>query len=361
MSSDRGTDAGRVAPQAEGFREAASCFFCGEHRLLEAREAHPGYSDSAFARVEAVNGAWLLRRWPPGFGEERLRFVHRALTESRSRGFDGVPALARTRTGETVVRLAGRLYDAQTLLGGEPLVAQSPGRGSVPNVACGAPPERLAALAEALARFHLSTSGLPPEPGYHAPSLAERLRDLQGEARGRREALGRAVRTWGAGEERETARRWLALLPGALDAARKAVERLPPGGTGEVLCHADLWPAHVRFEGGSFAGFADFESLAFASPALDLAQLVGHFGGWEDAGAVLRSYWAVAPLAEGDEASVAPEAVADLAAEGLWALGELYGGPPGTGPVQEAAHRLNLGLLLDPLRAAADSCTGSAR
>jgi hypothetical protein len=68
----------------------------------------------------------------------------------------------------------------------------------------------------------------------------------------------------------------------------------------------------------------------------------------------------VAPLKEGDEASLAPEAVVDLAAEGLWALEEHHGGSSGTSPVYETAHRLDLRLLLGLLQAA-DSCTRSAR
>ncbi|MDX5895628.1 hypothetical protein [Rubrobacter radiotolerans] len=54
--------------------------------------------------------------------------------------------------------------------------------------------------------------------------------------------------------------------------------------------------------------------VTFASPAVDLAQLLGHFGGWQAVGAVLTSYAAAAPLGEGDVATLAPEAVADLAA-----------------------------------------------
>ena len=104
-----------------------------------------------------------------------------------------------------------------------------------------------------------------------------------------------------------------------------------------------------------------FESLALASPAVDLAQLVGHFGGYRIAGTVLRSYGAVAPLSEGDEASLAPEVVADLAAEGLWALEALYGESASIRPTQEAAHRLNLGLLLGPLEEATNSCEEPAR
>jgi hypothetical protein len=94
-------------------REAAGSFF-GDCRLDVLGDS-PGYSGSAFGRVETSSGTWLLRRWPSGFGEGRLRFIHRALLESRSGGFRGVLRLARTVHGDTIVGVAGHLYDAQEL------------------------------------------------------------------------------------------------------------------------------------------------------------------------------------------------------------------------------------------------------
>lgn len=90
----------------------------------------------------------------------------------------------------------------------------------------------------------------------------------------------RAVLARDAGEESEVAWRWLELLPGALAAAREASEALPDEGGGtRVVCHGDLWPAHTWFDREAFVGFTDLESLTFASPALNLAQLVTHVPG----------------------------------------------------------------------------------
>ena len=94
----------------EALLEAAHSFF-GDGRF-DVLGCSPGYSGSTFARLETSIGTWLLRRWPPDFGEGRLRFVHRALLESRSCGFRGVPKLAKTADSDTVVRVGGRLYDA---------------------------------------------------------------------------------------------------------------------------------------------------------------------------------------------------------------------------------------------------------
>lgn len=147
--------------------------------------------------------------------------------------------------------------------------------------------------------------------------------------------------------------RWLELLPKAVEAAREACGGLPGRPRlGYALCHGDLWPAHVYFRGHAFVGFADFESLCFASPALDLAQLVLHFGGWEMREAVLRGYGRVATLDERDSYLLLPlEAVADLADEGYWALEALYGATSSgtTAAAQRTAHSLNLRGLLESL------------
>lgn len=145
--------------------------------------------------------------------------------------------------------------------------------------------------------------------------------------------------------------RWLELLPRAIASAREISETLPEATTEDcILCHGDLWPAHVHFDGDTFIGFTDFESLCFATPALDLAQLVLHFGGWEIRGDVLRSYETVAPLNERDRAVLPLEAVADLAGEGYWSLEALYGHVSSrTTSTQRAAHALNLRKLIGSL------------
>jgi Ser/Thr protein kinase RdoA (MazF antagonist) len=143
----------------------------------------------------------------------------------------------------------------------------------------------------------------------------------------------------------------LDLLPRVVEAARGACASPPEESPrGHTLCHGDLWPAHVHFEGGAFAGFTDFESLCFASPALDLAQMVLHFGGWEIRESVLRAYEEVTPLGEGDRSSLPVEAVADLAGEGYWAMEALYGSASSrTTAAQRTAHSLNLRELLRSL------------
>ena len=342
----------------EALLEAARPFF-GDGRL-DVLGNTPGYSGSVCARVETSSGTWLLRRWPSEFEEGRLRFVHRALLESHSRGFWGVPRLAKTADGDTVVRIAGRLYDAQEWTAGQHLSSRRSGEGPVPNVVVRVSAGRLLALAEAVAHFHVSTASLRPEGDYEADSLTRRLGKLVDATEGSLEGLRAGVRHRANGAHRRTASRLLGLLPRALRTACDAALRLPSEEGSQVLCHGDLWPAHTFFRGDDFVGFADFESLAFAPPALDLAQLVAHFGGWEIRAEVVRSYGWVAPLAE-RSTPLALEVVADLASEGLWSLAALYAEPSTeVTRAQRTAHERNLRALLGCLEEACEAAEAVA-
>ena len=113
--------------------------------------------------------------------------------------------------------------------------------------------------------------------------------------------------------------------------------------------HGDLWAPHVFFDGSSFTGFVDFESLAWDAPALDLAQVILHFNGWEDRAIVLEAYAAHRPLTAIDHQLLPAAAVLDLAGEGLWSLGTLAEGAGQ--PPHRDRHIANLRALLTSLQA----------
>lgn len=334
--------------EAAYLREAARVFFPGECAVA-ILGGSSGYSGSAFARVEALGRFWCLRGWPLPFEREHLRFVHRVLLEIRAGGFRGVPDLASTTAGETVAEVSGRLYDAQEWMAGSPLSPASGWTGKpMPNLAVWPSPRRLRTLTHALARLHCAGARLAGRPEREPNRLSQRLDTLASEAEQCVRHLVPAVRARDANEDREVASRWLELLPVALAAASEALDGLSDENRGtRVVCHGDLWPAHVWFDREAFVGFTDFESLTFASPALDLAQLVTHFAGWESRDDVLRSYEDIAQLQERDRVALPIEAVADLAGEGLWSLWSVYGESlPPAKPAQQAAHRTNLRVLL---------------
>lgn len=175
-------------------REAARRLFSRRHFIF-AVGGSSGFSGSIFARTEASGRSWCLRRWPLGFEEGRLRFIHRVLSDSRVNGFTGVPELAKTEDGETVLTLAGRLYDAQEWLAGEPLYKVRPGGGPTPNVVVSLAPARIASVAAALARFHRSTAHLSPERGNDASPLSARLARLAEDTEARHEPCSRTCKS----------------------------------------------------------------------------------------------------------------------------------------------------------------------
>jgi Ser/Thr protein kinase RdoA (MazF antagonist) len=283
------------------------------------------------------------------FDERRLRFIHRVLSDSRASGFTGVPELAKTENVETVLTLVGRLYDAQEWLAGEPLSGVRSDSEPMPNVVVSLSPARIAGLATALARFHSSTAR-PYKHGYNANPLSARLTQLTRDVEARHNTLLSNVQVRARGEERDVALRWLGLLPSAVGYASS--DTLPETAPEDyVPCHGDLWPAHVHFDGDTFVGFTDFESLCFATPALDLAQTVLHFGGWEIREDVMQSYETIAALnGRNHRATLLVEAVVDLAGEGYWSLEALYGDASSrTTPMQRAAHTLNLRKFIGSL------------
>lgn len=71
-------------------------------------------SGSVFARVKSRGKVWCLRGRPRDLPPGRLRFMHRVLLQSRAGGFGGVPDLARTGDGDTVLEIGGRFFDARS-------------------------------------------------------------------------------------------------------------------------------------------------------------------------------------------------------------------------------------------------------
>lgn len=328
---------------------AAGAFFVGPYVL---RRIGPsgGLSGSDLARVEADGAAWCLRRWPEGFDPRRLRSVHAVLGHSRARGFRGVPRLATTTSGRTVLSRGGALFDAQEWLAGQALAEPAHEARPSPNLVRRLPPHRLTATATGLALFHLSTEDMPPPALLWGPSLFQRLASVEQEVGARLPAL----RAWATAEveidAREVALEWLVRLPAALVRGPG-----PPASVGartegaRVVVHGDLWAPHVFFAGEAFSGFVDFEGLTWATPAVDLAQLILHFNGWDERGEVLAAYAAIRPLDPMDEALLPIAALVDLAVEAIWSLGAIAGAHGRAG--QRDEHLSNLVALLPSLRA----------
>jgi Ser/Thr protein kinase RdoA (MazF antagonist) len=310
--------------------------------------ASTGFSGSRFARVEAEGEVWCLRRWPDDFPRVGLQAIHRVLCHSRSRGFDGVPALARLADGATILTRGTALHDAQRWLPGEPLDGTTGWARVTPNGVFRLPPGQLADLAATLARFHRSTAALATVPGLPTHAIRAQFAALVAELPGRCAALGAASEQRASSEGRALAHRWLQRLPQVVAIAARVVREDTSGAQERrVICHGDLWARHIYMVGGRFGGFVDFESLSWGSPAIDLAQLLLHFAGWEARTGVIQAYERIVPLQAAEHGLLRLAALNDLASEALWSLGQLSSAPA-TRPA-DAIHEHNLRALLPAL------------
>ncbi|CAN5598018.1 hypothetical protein BH24ACT22_BH24ACT22_11850 [soil metagenome] len=149
-------------------------------------------------------------------------------------------------------------------------------------------------------------------------------------------------------------RAWCGGIDGSLLRTIKATRYVTPLREGRSPIEAPGWPTEVRYLP------EDLEHRLPGAESGAATRALRRLGDRRGCTPVIR---AVAPLKEGDVVSLAPEAVADLATEGLWALEELYGAPSSNRVAQEVknAHWLNLGLLFDTLQKAADSCAKHSR
>jgi Ser/Thr protein kinase RdoA (MazF antagonist) len=303
-----------------------------------------GYSGSRFALVQdATGGKWCLRRWPREMSEARLQFIHRTLLHSHSNGFAGVPALQRTLGSMTFIRRKEYLYDVQAWMPGKPLGKKQTFGNSIPNVGCHLDEKRLIHLASVLATFHLSITGLRPLEAAEVMPLAQRFTRLKEEFETFRDRVTTGIHQ-ADHKQSLLVGKWLERLPRLLSLAGTLIVAHPQAAQStSTLCHGDLWPQHVFFDRGRFIGFADFESLCFSSPTVDVAQLILHFADWNARDRVTQVYRNRRSLSR-EEITLLPAAAAlDLVSEGCWAIEALH--LNGDNPRQRRAHHNNLRRL----------------
>lgn len=329
--------------------EAANYFFV-DPRRIDLLGDSSGYSNSRFARVTDQQGQlWCLRGWADSTTEQ-MRFIHQVLLHSRMQGFTGLPRLAYAKTGETLLLLNNLWFDAQEWLAGGPLYRlETPDvRQRTPNVAWDFTTPERQAVTTALAAFHLSTATL--QPLLKGTPLQTQIR-LALEQLQSQEPITAALIYGGSDvEDQRLVVPWLNLLSILVNYLRL---RIATGweehGADNVICHGDLWPDHVYFSKRLFRGFVDFGALTFTTPAIDLAQLILHFGGWQTYDEVLAVYTNDRPLSAQTVTMIPIAAAFDLITEGYWSLEQLK--LERLPAHEKAAHWHNLRMLLSSVEA----------
>jgi Phosphotransferase enzyme family len=275
-------------PDAD-LREAVHTFF-PEARAVE---PVPGHDD--LGRVETDAGAWRLRRWPPATTEARLQSTHAAMRLARELGVDFVPDVAALPDGGAILTRDGRRYDAWRWQPGAPVeraTALAPADDRRVDLPAILPDAAFAAAIGTIARMHAaSQSETRPAAVAELPlaGLPTVVRQAWGAQRSVLRPLAPAL---------PPVQRWLATGERVLPAAEQALAAVSVADMGEALTHLGLWPAHLLLEGDRLGGLLGWESAAWSSPLLDLAQAIVRLRGWTAASVetALAAYGDQAPL-----------------------------------------------------------------
>ncbi len=263
--------------------DAAGSFFPGASAVAEM----PGRGDLAI--VEDGGRRWRLRRWPVTATAERLHLVHRLLGRAHDEGVSALPTVASLpgTTGDTVLRRAGALYDAQMWPAGASL---APDGLDLPSPVSS---DLLREVARTVARVHQATEQLADEPGVPALPLGAIVAAVHDTWNDQRERLRPVAPTT------PPVQRWLRVGERALPAVAETLDRADDAlKETSVVIHADLWPYRVVAPSDRLVALIGWDGATAGSPLLDIAQLVTHLGGWhaERAEEVLAAYHTVRPL-----------------------------------------------------------------
>ncbi len=239
----------------------------------------PGFSGAFVARVETGRGAFCLRGWPPDAADrQRILALHELLAHVRARGIDYVAVPLVADHGETLLNVAGRLWQIEPWLPGVADFWSRPNDG------------RLAEASRALARFHLAAgdfrpsagtaSHLAPAPPGLASTVLDRRERMQFWTSDRcaaiRERLVRSSRkSDGNSRLQALAERILAaferLAPRIAHELRAAAQVSVP----LQPCLRDVWHDHVLFDGDAVSGLIDPSAVRTDTVAADLSRLAG--------------------------------------------------------------------------------------
>jgi homoserine kinase type II len=251
-----------------------------------------GFSGARLWRTVSPLGPLCLRAWPPHDSLERVLFRHRLMARARGQGLHFVPTVLATRSGDTTVDHADRLWELTEWLPGRADYHERPS------------PERLAAACRALALLHTAWEPLAEAAPAPCPALERRLdcvRDWHQLLQSGGHPLARAAADDPARPVAERAwnalARWAERVPGRLQPWAAARWRLQP-------CLCDLWHDHLLFEGGRLTGVVDYGAVKVDQVAVDLARMLGSLvadddGAWQAGLCAYREARALSPEEEG--------------------------------------------------------------
>ncbi len=234
---------------------------------IEPRGASTGLSGALVWRVSPRGKTLCLKRWPREHPTpDELASVHGLLQHVAQSGFQFVPTPVVTRSGQSLVRRDGHLWELTPWLPGEPYDRNQPSLE-----------KRLTAM-RCLAQFHRTASLYESPVVAVAPGLLTRREILRG-LRGDLVQLRLAVGAKPASELRTVAEEMLVQIERALPTVLGELELVVDVPLPLQWCLRDVKCDHVLFTGEQVSGLIDFGAAAVDSVAGDVARLVGSLVG----------------------------------------------------------------------------------
>jgi homoserine kinase type II len=234
-----------------------------------------------------------------------MEAVHGWLRAAADLDFLAQPAAA--ADGRTLAESAGRLWQVEPWMPGQPDPADPPSAGHVDAAFSG------------LAMLHGRLAGHATEGT--SPVMAAAAQEIEALLKSGFDRIESALVRSLAEEIHPPACKWLSLaralaprlLPGLRDAAQLRV-RLQP-------CLHDARPEHFLFEGDRLTGLVDYGAMGIETVAADPARLIGEWLGAHEPlrARALSRYESVRPLTDSERALVtAFESAADLLIGAHW-------------------------------------------
>jgi Ser/Thr protein kinase RdoA (MazF antagonist) len=235
--------------------------------------AQPGFSGAGVCRIETSLGPIAVRRWPAGWRTERLRGLHRLLAHLRDSGVEFVAVPHRADNGDTLVEVAGSVWQVEPWRRGVADYHRQPSRA------------RLTAAMHALADWHRAAATFvprlnespwfaPPSTGP-CPAVVERLDTLS-------RLIPAMLLEWTDQARRQTP----STIAPLIDQLHQSVVALRSTIAAELqsavawdvsrqVCLRDVWHDHILFTGSIVTGLIDPSAARTDGVAGDLARLLG--------------------------------------------------------------------------------------
>lgn len=224
-----------------------------------------GLSGSDVWRLTSEAGDWAIRRWPAGYPEDRLNWVHQILG-----GLPNslpVPIPLRTNIRQSYVPRGESLWNVEPWMPGAANFWHEPSE------------KKLAAAVRALADFHSTVKRWSSGPRL-VPAIADRIDALNQHAdslRNYTSAIGGFT-----GELVEICRETLAAATSQVRRWQRALSEVAGAKSILIPCIRDLWHDHVLYTEDRVTGLIDFGSMRLDSIATDIARLVGSLVGSDE-------------------------------------------------------------------------------